>query len=201
MGGMFHPTSKGVFDGRIIGLNNSEDITLYIINNGVNQLKIPVNYTSPGIEYYIGFGTGYEEGQKLRVLLEKDTSNQMSLNKKIECLSFLLKKQETCRLLLSIESFLDNIKYWGEFSISNATIEEVEKLLNEDKIQRAINKVFIYLKKRFYLKSLIEFYIIYQALKKIREKKKKDKEYAVIKELEKIKIEIRNFISSKEKRG
>ncbi|PKV53079.1 hypothetical protein ATE84_5214 [Aquimarina sp. MAR_2010_214] len=193
---MLHPTAKGIFDGRIKGLNNSVHITMYV-DNGIKGLKIPDYYTSPGIEYYIGFGTGYEQGQKLRVLLEKDSSSQMSLDEKTECLSFLLIKQETCRLILSTESFLDNIKCWEEFNIPKTTIDEIQNLLKENKTQRAVDKILIYLKEKFYLKSLMEFYTIYDELKRIRQKKKKNKEYIIIEELEKIKIEIQNWISLK----
>lgn len=195
MGGMLHPTAKGILDGRIKGLNSSVHITLYIIDNEMKGFKIPDYYTLPGTEYYIGFGAGYEQGQKLRGILEKDTSNQMSLDEKVKCLSFLLKKQETCRLILTTESFLDNIKYWEEFNIPKITIDEIQDLLKENKVQRAVNKIFIYLVGKFYLKSLMEFYTIYEKLKEVRQEKKKNKKYNIIEELEKIKTEIRYWIS------
>lgn len=92
MGGMFHPTSKGIVDGRIKGLNNSVDITRFMIDNGLNELKMPEYYTLPGTEYYIGFGTGYELGQKLRDLLENDTTCKMPLDEKNR-MSFLSTKK------------------------------------------------------------------------------------------------------------
>ncbi|AXT49450.1 hypothetical protein D1818_00930 [Aquimarina sp. BL5] len=197
MGGMFHPTSKGIVDGRIKGLNNSVDITRFMIDNGLNELKMPEYYTLPGTEYYIGFGTGYELGQKLRDLLENDTTCKMPLDEKIECLSFLLKKQEGCRLILSTDSFLDNIKHWDEFNISKTVINDIQNLLKENKIQRAINKILIYLKDRFYLKTSMEFYPIYEKLINLREEKKKDEEFVITEELEKIKMEIQRWISLK----
>ncbi|MDH7447600.1 hypothetical protein [Aquimarina sp. 2201CG14-23] len=197
MGGMLHPTAKGILDGRIKGLNNAVHITTYIIDNGKEELEIPNYYTLPGIEYYIGFGTGYEQGQALRMVLEKDSSSQITLDEKIECLSFLLKKQETCGLIVSTESFLDNIKYWGAFKFSKTNIDELQNLLKENKVQRAVDKMLIYLKENFYLKSLIEFYQIWDRLKNIRQEKKKNKEYIITEELEKIKIEVQNWIGSK----
>ncbi|WP_299189376.1 hypothetical protein [uncultured Aquimarina sp.] len=194
MGGMFHPTSMGIIDGRIIGLNNSVDITRFIINNGLKEIKMPDHYTLPGTEYYIGFGTGYELGQIMRKLLEKDTTSKMPLSKKIDCLSFLLKKQEGCRLILSTDSFLDNIKCWDELNISKTIVNDIQSLLKENKVQRAVNKILIYLKDRFYLKASIEFYPIYEKLLNLRQKKKKNKDFVITEELEKIKIEIQSWI-------
>lgn len=195
MGGMLHPTSKGILIGRLVGLNSTISITEYIITFGIKSIEIPEYYTSPGTEYYIGFGTGYEEGQKLRMLLENDTSSQISLEEKITCLSFLLKKQENCRLIITIQSFLDNTKYWNEFRIATGTIDAIQALLEENKIQRAVYKLLIYLKERFYLKALMEFYEVYSNLENARSKKKDNKDYEIEKELERIKIEVQNWIN------
>ncbi len=191
---MFHPTTKGILTGRIVGLNNSINITGYILKVGKGNIEIPDYYTSPGIEYYIGFGTGYELGQKLRGLLEKDTSSQLSLDKKIECFSFLLKRQEICKVNLTTQSFLDNIKYWEEFTISSAIIDEVQSLIKQNKTQRAIYKLISYFKEKFYLKALMEFYEIYASLEKLRAEKRKNKEYFTGEELEKIKTEVLTWI-------
>ncbi len=190
---MLHPTSKGIIDGRIIGLNNSIHITSYILNNGRENLKVPDYYSSPGVEYYIGFGTGYELGQKIRKLLEQDTSSKMLLNEKIKCLTFLLEKQEICREDVT-QSFLDNIKYWDEFDISLNIINEIKILLEENKIQRSVDKLFSYFKDNFRLKPLMQFYEVRNQLKKIREQKKKNKEYLISERLEKIKAEMYYWI-------
>ncbi len=191
---MLHPTIKGIYDGRIKGLNSSVHITQYILNNRIKESKIPEPYTSPGIEYYIGFGTGYELGQKIRAVLENDISSKMLLNDKIKYFTFLLEKQEICRENLT-QSFLDNIKHWDEFNIPSTITNDIKVLLKEKKIQRSIDTLFSYFKNNFNLKSLVEFYKIYDRLKKIREEKKKNKEYIISKELEKVKSEIQNWIN------
>ncbi|SEL14621.1 hypothetical protein SAMN04487910_1852 [Aquimarina amphilecti] len=194
---MLHPTAKEILVGRITGLNSAISITEYMLTFGMKNIEIPEYYTSPGTEYYIGFGTGYEQGQKLRSLLKKDVSSEMSLSQKIKCLSFLLKKQETCRLVLSTQSFLDNTKYWKELEISKTIIDEIQNLLKENKIQRAVYKMLIYLKERFYLEALMEFYEVYLNLENARSRKKNNKEYEIGLELEKIKIEVQNWINKK----
>jgi hypothetical protein len=195
MGGILHPTAKGIVIGRITGLKNSVSIVEYILSIGVKSIEIPEYYTSPGTEYYIGFGTGYELGQKLRIILENDNSNQMSLDKKIEYFSFLLEKQEICRENL-IQPYLNNIKFWGQSNIPCSIIEDVQILLNKNKIQRAVDTLFLYYKDNFYLKSLKEFYEIHKKLKDIRKEKKLNKKYNISEELGKIKAELQSWISS-----
>ena len=67
MGGMLHPTLEGELYGQIAGLNTSEDISVFVMNNGVENIEIPDFYKPPvALPYYIGFGSGYEKGQQLR---------------------------------------------------------------------------------------------------------------------------------------
>ncbi|NMH89016.1 hypothetical protein [Flavivirga algicola] len=191
---MLHPTTKGILDGRIIGLNSSVHITSYILKNGIKDPKTPNCYTSNQIKYYVGFGTGYELGQKIKVLLENDTSSKIPLNEKIECFSFLLEKQEICREDLT-QSFLDNIEHWEASNIPLSVIENIKTLLKENKIQRSVDTLFLHFKENFNLRPLMEFYRVYDRLKKIRQEKKNNKAYVVADELEKVKVEVQNWIS------
>ena len=196
MGGMLHPTAKGIIRGEIAGLNNDIPITNYILKVGVEGIKLPNHYTLPATTFFIGFGTGYELGQKLRIILEKDTTSQMSLHEKVDCYSFLLEKQEICRGGFN-KSFLLHIMHWDTSGIPIVIIKEVEELLNENKIQRALDRLVMYFKDNFYLKSLKEIYPLREELKEFRDKKRGDKKYDIIKDLEGLKPKIRAWIETK----
>lgn len=195
MGGMLYSTTEGVMYGIIAGLENSEDISQHVIKNGTDNLEIPDSYTKPvEVEYYIGYGTGYEQGQNLRKLLKNDISNPMSLEDKVSCLSFLLREQRSCRQNLT-QSFVDNIKFWGIDEVPSSVKEEIQGLLQGFKVQQAVDQLISHYKKNFQLKSLKKFYSVYKKLKEIRQQKKTNKKYLITEDLEKLKKEIWMHIS------
>ncbi|MEM1134382.1 MAG: hypothetical protein AAGI07_00990, partial [Bacteroidota bacterium] len=83
---------------------------------------------------------------------------------------------------------------WDEFDISLTVTNEIKIFLKENKIQRSVDKLFLHFKNNFKLKPLMEFYKVHSQLKKIREDKKKNKEYIISEKLEKIKAEMQNWI-------
>ena len=196
MGGMLFPTAKGILDGRIKGLNSPQHITLHLIKNGLKEFDVPSPYRKPGIEYYIGVGTGYEQGQKIRQVLENDTRCKMPLEEKIRCFSFLLEKQESCRKV-NQQAFLDHIQEWNNDHLPLPIVNMVKELLAENKIQRSVDTLFHYFQKHFQLKALVEFYEVYNALIKVRRKKKEDKTYSISEELENIKAEVQKWVELK----
>lgn len=193
--GLYHPTAKGIVDGRIKGLQSALHVTMHIVTNGIKKIEIPKPYKEPGIEYYIGFGSGYEQGQKMRLFLENDTSSKMSLNEKIACFTFLLKKQEICHHNLS-QLFLDNSKHWADFNIPLTNKNHIINLLHEDKIQRAIDTLLLFFKNNYQLKSLMNFYPISQKLKQIRLEARINKTKNIKENMEILKIDIINWIDS-----
>ncbi|NMH87824.1 hypothetical protein [Flavivirga algicola] len=197
MGGKPFPKSIGINEGRIEGLKSPVHFDDYILIRDIKNIECPKGYNHRlfGNQYYIGFRIGYELGQKLRSSLKNDTNSQMPLGKKIECLSFLLEIQKSTCKENQTQPYINNIKYWNESLIPVPIAKDIQALLSENKIQRAIDKLLLYYKKNFYLKSLKEFYLFDQRLKNLRKEKKTNKKYDIAKELQKLKVELQNWVS------
>lgn len=191
--GIYHPTAQGIIDGRIIGIKNSLSMVEYIVKNDVKSIEVPSYYAPPQTEYFIGFGTGYEQGQKIRELLRNDMHDKLSFDEKIACFSYLLDKQKLCNVNLT-RSYLENTKYWHITNIPSSTVKKAHMLLDQNKLQRAIEEIFEYYKNNFQLKSLKEFDEIVQKLKDLRQNKRVHKKTNITVRLEQIKKEVREWI-------
>ncbi|UII26729.1 hypothetical protein LVD15_26110 [Fulvivirga maritima] len=189
MGGMLHPTTKGKLDGQIEGLNSSGDITSYVLNKGQHKLS---QYNSQS-GYLVGFGAGFENGQKLRTTLKEDVSCKLPFSEKVKCLSFLLEQQLGFREDYT-QIFIDNLSRWEETDVANNIKSKTKSLLQENKIQRSVDTLILHFKEHYQLKSLMEFYPVYDKLKRLRKEKKHNKAYSIYAELEALKNEIKLWV-------
>ncbi|MBL3658266.1 hypothetical protein [Fulvivirga sediminis] len=187
---MLHPKAQGRLNGRIAGLDNSNDGT---ISDVLSKEKREVSEYNLRSGYLTGFEEGYESGQKLRTALQEDVISKLPFQEKVKCLSFLLKQQERCRADYT-QSFMANIIHWEEANMPVSLKSEIEHLLREDKIQRSVDKLFQYFKDHYQLKAFMEFHKLYDQLKKLRTDKKNNKNQSIAGALQGLKNEILRWV-------
>ena len=149
-------------------------------------------------EYLVGIGVGFTKAQSVRIQLKKK-NNKLTFERKQELYEFIVNKylEEFIRFYEISNGYLDHIELWGERGIPLKICNEVDSLLGDGKIQRAIDKVNRFYTEQFRLEGLIAFQDVYTSLGKLREKKKKGEistgEYAI--KRQKIELSLRSWIS------
>jgi hypothetical protein len=184
MGGIFDPIIQGQIDGRKNGLQTDLSISLFVQKSGFDLAAF-------SNDYWIGFGSGYTEGQHLRNNFKK-ISGKLLFEEYISCCQYLFLKTQACRI--SPQHYLDNTDNWYKLEIEYTVCKKTFKFIEENKTQRALNEIFEFYKTNFRLKALKDFDILVQDLKNLRSIKKKDKQFNISEEKTKIICNLKEWL-------
>ena len=185
MGGMNHPIYQGEIDGRKIGLEIDLSLFSFIRKSELDLKKF-------SRDYWIGFGAGYQEGQTIRNSFKKMTV-KLSLEEYVDCCQYLFLKTQMCNT--TTQDYFDNIENWDKLAIDDEVCQKSLKLLASEKIQKGLNEIFEFYKANFRLKAMREVDNLLEDLKKLRNKKKKEKNYDTSEDKTKIALNLKSLIN------
>lgn len=182
MGGKYIPLIRGEIYGLEIGIDTE-------MNLWEHSRKL--NYDEIEGEYLIGIGVGFTKAQQIREIL-KQKKTDLTFEEKVKLYKYLiLKHAKRYGDFKEIsDNFIEHVDNWGKAEIPNQIEIEVHQLLKENKIQRAVDRIYDFNYDEFRLKSITEYEEMKSLLPELREKKKKGKINSI--ESKKGKIEIEN---------
>jgi len=166
MSGKYIPLIQGEIYGLEIGIDSE-------LNLWEHSRKL--NYDELNGEYLIGIGVGFTKAQQIRKRLKQENEH-LSFENKIKYFKYLIQKhaKKYGNFKDISNRFLENIDNWNKEEIPKEICDEVYLLLEQKKIQRAVNKIYDFNYEEFRLKSIIEYEEINSLLPQIRERKKKE---------------------------
>jgi len=181
---LYIPLIKGEIHGLKIGIDTE-------LNLWEHSRKL--NYDEIEGEYLIGIGVGFTKAQQIREILNQKKTD-LTFEEKVKLYKYLILKhaKRYGEFKEISDNFVEHLDNWGKAEIPNQIEMEVYQLLNEEKIQRAIDRIYDFNYDEFRLKSIAEFEEIKSLLPELREKKKRGKINS--NESEKEKIEIENLL-------
>ena len=209
-----HPIYEGEFEGRKIGLIsdfslyelsiNSEvknqiasviDTQILVEDNKFEKFAIEQNKRT-SINFCLGFGYGFSEGKRARLIIEKAENNGLTFEENIVYYKILVENSKYCTERINVaDDYLNNISNWSKYEIPIIIYEKCISELNNKKIQRAINIVKTFSLENYFLKLLIDNNLLNQKLISIRKKKIERKNYDTKIEINEIYSEFRDFVN------
>ena len=193
MSGKYIPLIRGEIYGLQIGIDTE-------LNLWEHSQKI--NYDEIEGEYLIGIGVGFTKAQQIRERIKLKNEN-LSFEDKVKYFKFLIQTHANRYNIFEEVSnkFLENIDEWGKEEIPEEICNEVNSLLIENKIQRAIDRIYDFNYAEFRLKSIIEYEKMTILLPQLRDQKKKGEINSEESKRGKVEIEnqLRNWVKEKNK--
>lgn len=177
------PTEKGQREGQQNGLSSDLSLIDFTFKLDLNKFN---NY------YWIGFSVGYHEGQIIRNKL-KNSKGELSFEEKIDCCKYFY--QQSSINSTDLQDYLSNIQNWHIQEMDDEIYRMSLDFLDNKKNQRSIDCIFLFYKNNFRLKALKDFHDIYQSLKDVRVEKRKESNYNLLENIEKIELKLRSWIS------
>ncbi|WP_121360813.1 hypothetical protein [Flavobacterium johnsoniae] len=184
MSGMYHPIAQGEIDGHKEGLNCGLSLIEFVGN---------FEFKTTNKEYFIGFGAGFKKGQILRAHLEK-LEITLPFEERIACCQYMFWEKNRCDI--NRDDYLDHIQNWDNFSLDLNICNKVLDFLEENKIQKCFDEILTFYKQNFRLQAFKEFDLIYNYLKKMRQKKIITKDYDTREDRAKIDLKLKNWIKN-----
>jgi hypothetical protein len=165
-GRRYIPLIQGEIYGLEIGIDT--EMNLWEHSRKLNHEELDGNYL-------IGFGVGFTKAQQIRERIKEGNLN-ISFEEKLDLFKFLLNKygKDYVRFTNISKEFLRNIDNWANTTIPIGIINETILLLNEKKLQRALNRIDKFNYEEFRLRLITEYEEIKLVLPNLREKNKSD---------------------------
>lgn len=159
--GEYAPIIKGEIEGLKTGLNT--DLALW-------QLSQNFEYKKLEGEWLVGFGVGFTKGQRLRNQIRENASLEIFSESIRAVLGFL---EMNCYSIFvsSIDSYIEHIDHWTYKNLTPTVVQEIQTLLESNKMQQALQTLVDYYKKNFMLIDLVKFEKINRRLKELRKQK------------------------------
>lgn len=150
-----------------------------------------LDYDKLDKEYLIGIGVGFTKAQQIREKLKQNNEN-LSFENKVRYFKYFIQKHASRYASFHKESnkFLEHIDNWDKDEIPVEVSSEVQMLLKEHKIQRAVDRIYNFNYEEYRLKSVTEFDNIKSLLPKLREQNKKGE--ITLERYNRGKVEIKN---------
>ncbi|XZF15553.1 hypothetical protein ACTHGU_05410 [Chitinophagaceae bacterium MMS25-I14] len=155
----------GKIDGINEGVASDKNMGVY-----AERLTIPEDKSA---KYWIGFGAGYEKGQKIRKILAEDKNSLLSLDEKVSYYLILRKYEHRCKTNLS-DSFLEKTGNRDITTLPAIGCINSMSWLQKKRLQRAVDEVLHFYKDNFHIKGYLAVEVFADMLRKLREAKRKD---------------------------
>ncbi|MHA7059516.1 hypothetical protein ACWGOQ_0019985 [Aquimarina sp. M1] len=192
MSGEYIPLIQGEIYGLEIGIATKMSLWEHSKNLNYNEIKG---------EYLIGIGVGFTKAQQIRGKL-KQIKSSLGFEEMVKLYKHLILKHihRYGEFNEISDNFIKNIDNWAKEKIPEQIKKEVDLLLKDKKIQRAMDKVNKFNYEEFRLKSITEFDEIKSLLPALRAQKKKGEINSIESKKEKINIEnsLREWIKKNE---
>lgn len=159
--GEYAPIIKGEIEGLKTGLDTDLDLW---------QLTKNFEYEKLEGEWLVGFGVGFTKGQHLRNLIREKTSLEIFPENISAVLGFL---EMNCYsvFISSIDSYIEHIDHWNYKNLTLTVVQEIQTLLESNKMQQALQTLADYYENNFMLIDLVKFEKIITLLKELRKQK------------------------------
>lgn len=159
--GLYAPMIKGEKEGMKIGLDS--DLDLWQITKGFDYEKLEG-------EWLLGYGVGFVKGQCLRNKIRRSTS-KVTFSESIR--SVLVFHEMHCYNIFvsSIDSYIEHIDNWNCKKMTCIVEQEIQALLELNKLQQALHTLADYYKNNFVLNVVFDFDRISKQLKQLRRSK------------------------------
>lgn len=159
--GLYAPIVKGEIEGIKIGLDT--ELNLW-------QLTKHFEYEKMDGEWLLVYGVGFAKGQSLRSQIRRNTS-EASFSESIR--SVLVFHEMHCYniFISSIDSYVEHIDNWNFKKMTCIVEQEIQALLELNKLQQALHTLADYYKNNFVLNAVLEFNRISKQIKQLRRSK------------------------------
>ncbi len=168
---------------------------LVLEQNRFDKFRIKQNKEKP-INFCLGFGYGFCEGRRMRLIIENSKNNGLTVQDNITCFEYLISSREFhfhCTEELRI-TYLQNIENWGITTLPIGICQMVLKLLDERKIQRALIETHLFYEKEFKLKGSKEIKLLIRELRAVRIKKRENSSFNTSEGKNEIELKLRTWI-------
>ena len=184
--GSYAPIVKGEIEGLKIGLDT--DLILW-------EHTRTLEYDKLEGEWLVGFGVGFNKGQTIRKKLAEN-ANDKTLKKRVSSILFLLVEIPYSEFETVLLNNLENLESWGTERLTKEIVSEVESLIEQDKLQRALTQIKIFYENQKKLIALMNYSKLPSELSKLRESKQHNEINNVVYLLkkQKIKFELKRWI-------
>ncbi len=161
--------------------------------NRVDRFKIE-HKKKKSIEFCLGFDYGFDEGRRIRLIIENTKYNGLTVQENIDYCEYLISKQGMHYREEVHNNFLQNIENWGITTLPIEICQMVLKLLDERKIQRALIETHLFYEKEFKLKGSKEIKLLIRELRAVRIKKRENSSFNTSEGKNEIEFKLRTWI-------
>ncbi len=206
---MLNKISQGQVEGEKLGLISNFSLSDLTVNAEVkNQIYSGIDsplspekrfkveqYERNPIDFCLGFGYGFFEGRRTRLIIENSKNNGLTAQDNIACFEYLISNREFHCKEESSSAYLQNIENWGITTLPIEICKEVLKLLDETKIDRALAATYsFYESEEFKLKGMKEIQSLIRELRAVRIKKRENSSFNTSEGKNEIELKLRTWI-------